>query len=122
MQHQSQTDGLTGLKNRHALREDFMHITSGEVTMMMMDVRSFKSFNDQFGHDLGDQVLVACAGQLQAFFGDCDCYRYGGDEFLVVSTSLPPMVMETRARQLEDALSQCMWGRRCRPFIWTGGF
>lgn len=100
LKKQSQTDGLTGLKNRHALREDFDRLLPGNVTMIMMDIDHFKHFNDTFGHDLGDKVIVACAVQMRKHFADCDCYRYGGDEFLIVSKNLSPEESKKRMKEM----------------------
>jgi diguanylate cyclase (GGDEF)-like protein len=87
----SSTDGLTGLSNRRHL----MAMLSGEVerarrggqpfSVLMLDVDHFKKYNDEHGHQAGDDVLV----RLGALLRDCvrayDCAaRYGGEEFLVM--------------------------------------
>jgi diguanylate cyclase (GGDEF)-like protein len=53
--------------------------------MALVDVDHFKSYNDTYGHQAGDQILEAVAAQLtvQARRGD-SLYRYGGDEFLCI--------------------------------------
>ncbi len=83
---QSLTDGLTGLKNRHALRDDFNSLIGASTTMVMMDIDHFKYFNDWFGHDAGDEVIRLCASLMMKLFTGDWCYRYGGDEFLIIST------------------------------------
>jgi diguanylate cyclase (GGDEF)-like protein len=84
-------DALTGLGNRRALEED-RDLLEARVSryghrycMALVDVDQFKSYNDTYGHQAGDQVLYAVAAQLkdQARGGDA-IYRYGGDEFLCV--------------------------------------
>ncbi len=77
-------DALTGLKNRHALREDFSSYLNKNIVVMMSDVDDFKFYNDTFGHDLGDKILVELAESLVKIFENKYCYRYGGDEFLVI--------------------------------------
>ena len=53
----SLTDALTGIRNRLALRQDFDTYLNREVTVMMLDLDSFKSINDTSGHEEGDRVL-----------------------------------------------------------------
>jgi PleD family two-component response regulator len=52
-------------------------------TVAMVDVDHFKKFNDQHGHDVGDQVLQLVATHLAAA-RDATAYRYGGEEFTLV--------------------------------------
>ncbi|OVE76624.1 hypothetical protein BVX98_05440 [bacterium F11] len=57
----------------------------------LIDLDYFKSINDQFGHDAGDQVLMNVGFQLQDFFRAVDCVaRLGGDEFAIVLPDLGP--------------------------------
>ncbi|KUQ58039.1 diguanylate cyclase [Enterobacter bugandensis] len=84
-------DPLTGLRNRHHL-EDTLHtqmtqaMRNGEpLSCMMIDIDHFKSINDRFGHEAGDQVIknVATIVQRAAHDGGL-AFRYGGEEFLVL--------------------------------------
>jgi diguanylate cyclase (GGDEF)-like protein len=84
-------DPLTGLGNRRALQDD-LDLLEARVgryghryCIAMLDVDHFKSYNDNYGHQAGDQILVAVATQIrsQARAGD-GLYRYGGEEFLCV--------------------------------------
>ncbi|MFW5781687.1 MAG: diguanylate cyclase [Candidatus Muiribacteriaceae bacterium] len=77
------TDELTGLLNRRALDESLPKL--GKIySVTMMDIDHFKDFNDTYGHQAGDDVLVHVAGILQSTtFGKK--YRYGGEEFSVIS-------------------------------------
>jgi len=84
-------DQLTGLKNRYALLsilEDF-----GEVFYFgMFDFDDFKKINDARGHDFGDSTLCEVARLLDEKF-DGLAFRYGGDEFVVVSTERKAEIM-----------------------------
>jgi diguanylate cyclase (GGDEF)-like protein len=76
-------DELTGLPSRRALNERLMSL-GGSYTMAMLDVDHFKSFNDRYGHDLGDHVLKMVATRLQHTGGGGRAYRYGGEEFTIL--------------------------------------
>jgi diguanylate cyclase (GGDEF)-like protein len=85
------TDALTGLANRHALKETFpaeiKHCIEKDqaVAMIMIDVDNFKQFNDMFGHIAGDRALSAVSKILRSQFRPHDLLvRYGGDEFAVL--------------------------------------
>jgi diguanylate cyclase (GGDEF)-like protein len=84
-------DPLTGTGNRRAMDED-LELLEARVArygqsycIALLDVDHFKSYNDTYGHQAGDDVLQAVAAQLieQARRGDV-VYRYGGEEFLCV--------------------------------------
>jgi diguanylate cyclase (GGDEF)-like protein len=106
------TDALTGLSNRHAMEETFPRevarcLQSNQpVSMIMIDVDRFKSFNDKFGHVAGDRALSAVAHVLTKHFRPRDhLVRFGGDEFAV----LLPGISETEAllvaERVRDAVS-----------------
>ncbi len=78
----SYIDELTGLLNRRALDER-MHKLNRAYTLSMADIDHFKSFNDTYGHDSGDNVLRLVAKILYSHFGR-SAYRYGGEEFCVI--------------------------------------
>lgn len=84
----SLTDALTGLRNRMALRQDFDSYMRREVTVMMLDLDRFKSINDTHGHDEGDRILRETGKLLADVFGQDHCYRFGGDEFLIIAPDL----------------------------------
>ena len=89
LQHMSLTDALTGIQNRMALRQDYASYEGHDVAVMMLDLNNFKSINDTRGHDEGDRILKETGGLLADVFGARRCYRYGGDEFLVIVPDIP---------------------------------
>ncbi|MBN2799969.1 MAG: GGDEF domain-containing protein [Deltaproteobacteria bacterium] len=105
-------DDLTQLLNRRfglrRLREEFQRsLRHGvPVAVMMLDVDHFKRFNDDFGHDAGDEVLrkVARVFEASVRVGDVVC-RYGGEEFLVMAPGAglqdAAVVAERIRRQVE---------------------
>ncbi|HTI95781.1 MAG TPA: GGDEF domain-containing protein [Rudaea sp.] len=75
-------DALSGLPNRRALDETLARLT-GDYALAMVDVDHFKSFNDTHGHDAGDKVLEAVAGELRRERRG-RAFRYGGEEFCLL--------------------------------------
>ncbi|MBI4638615.1 MAG: GGDEF domain-containing protein [Candidatus Rokubacteria bacterium] len=76
-------DELTGLPARRALGEA-LDAVSGRYAVGMIDIDHFKKFNDQYGHDAGDQMLRMVASRLAQVTGGGRAFRYGGEEFAVV--------------------------------------
>lgn len=84
LERASQTDPLTELGNRFALRSSFSKMAGQEVVLLILDVDDFKSINDSYGHDLGDRCLQETGRRLSELFGQENAYRFGGDEFVVL--------------------------------------
>ncbi len=84
------TDPLTGLYNRRKFEETLHQEVSralryGFVSLAVIDLDYFKSVNDQYGHQAGDDALKAVAKVLQASCRTTDtCARLGGDEFAII--------------------------------------
>jgi diguanylate cyclase (GGDEF)-like protein len=81
-------DELTGLPSRRALNEDLLKL-NGVYTIAMLDIDHFKSFNDTYGHDAGDDVLRFIGALLRTVSGGGKIYRYGGEEFTVLFPGKP---------------------------------
>ena len=89
--HQALHDPLTGLPNRNLFLDRLsvalarMERSPAAVAVLFIDLDGFKIVNDNLGHDVGDQVLVAVAGRLRAAIRPGDtAARFGGDEFTVL--------------------------------------
>lgn len=76
-------DELTGLPGRRALNAA-LHGFGRHYAIAMLDIDSFKKFNDRFGHDVGDQVLCMVASHIRRVGGGGKPYRYGGEEFTIL--------------------------------------
>ena len=96
-------DQLTGLPGRRALEERLRSLPSSYV-IAMADVDHFKSFNDQHGHDIGDQVLKLVAGRLAEVGGGGTAYRYGGEEFCVIFPGLSSSEAEAHLQAVRQAI------------------
>jgi diguanylate cyclase (GGDEF)-like protein len=87
---ESRVDSLTRVANRHALMLERDRLRSlgdgGEaVAVVLGDIDTFKSINDEHGHEVGDRVLAGVAWVItQAVGAQGQVFRYGGEEFLVV--------------------------------------
>lgn len=78
------TDNLTGLYNRRYI-EDVLLSGDKNVFFAMVDVDNFKTVNDQYGHTVGDEVLVTIANILQSVSGENGLTgRWGGEEFAMI--------------------------------------
>lgn len=85
---QSFTDGLTKLRNRSCFNQRMWFLRRGQKPygIIMMDIDNFKHINDTYGHPTGDQVLQRLARILKSAESKrFKCYRYGGEEFVLVS-------------------------------------
>ncbi len=88
-------DDLTKLANRSLLMERLsqailQHARHQEkLALLFVDLDGFKAVNDQYGHDVGDELLVRIAGILQHCVRKSDtAARFGGDEFVILLTGL----------------------------------
>jgi diguanylate cyclase (GGDEF)-like protein len=77
----------------------------------MIDVDHFKRFNDQHGHEVGDQVLREVGRILQRTTRDSDvAARYGGEEFTIVMADVPPAVAQERAERIREDVERMAVG------------
>ena len=89
----SDTDELTGLKNRRAFNSAFEFESKKAMryqrsfSILMLDADDLKRVNDRFGHAVGDRLIVSIAGVIRDSLRETDVLaRYGGDEFVVILT------------------------------------
>ena len=106
LREQALHDPLTGLHNRRALgefieREMILSQRSGQpLSVILIDIDHFKSVNDRYGHQAGDEFLKMLANLLSAKARKSDLVcRYGGEEFLL---TLPATPLEAARRRAEE--------------------
>lgn len=109
LEYMAHYDRLTGVANRRLMEvcisEELIRQRRYGVpfSILFIDCNKFKAINDTYGHDCGDKVLAYVATQLQELVRENDkCFRYAGDEFVVVlaSQTLP------EAEQASERLCQ----------------
>lgn len=93
LRKKAERDALTGLLNRQAFEQlkSQLRISSEPLAFLIIDVDVFKSINDNYGHDVGDQALIKVARLLDENFRKVDyVLRIGGDEFAVIMEKTGP--------------------------------
>lgn len=105
------TDPLTGVSNRLALSEYLKIVESypqkfTQTCLMIIDIDRFKQVNDQYGHIVGDRVIVSIAEQLKQNIRSSDLIvRYGGDEFLILLEQVQFIDARLLAEKIRIAIS-----------------
>jgi diguanylate cyclase (GGDEF)-like protein len=105
----AQHDLLTGLPNRvmKLKRFDELLREPSALTVLCLDLDGFKEINDNFGHAVGDAVLIAVAGRLRASVRDVDFLcRIGGDEFVILLPAISPDEAATVARRIIERIAE----------------
>lgn len=106
LRHRAFYDQLTGLANRalfvNRLEQAVIRLernSSNQCAVLFLDLDRFKVINDSLGHTVGDQLLTALSGRLEACIRRCDTLaRLGGDEFSILLEEID---------SLEDAIAVC---------------
>lgn len=113
LREQAIRDPLTGLHNRRFLsnilpqRLEQSTERGSQLSILMIDIDRFKTFNDSYGHHAGDALLQSLAGLLRRHTRSLDIScRYGGEEFLLVLSNTSLEIAERRAEELRQAFDQ----------------
>jgi diguanylate cyclase (GGDEF)-like protein len=110
-------DSLTGLGNRRALDEALVKLEASADedqlahSLVLIDVDGFKSVNDTYGHQVGDEVLKAVARTLRTCARRADLLiRLGGDEFVVLAAGATKLEAAALAARIHDSINNTDWG------------
>ena len=122
LQEASETDALTGVKNRFALRRDYDRYQGKFLHVMMIDLDGFKDVNDTYGHEAGDELLRRTGKVLRETLGGDCCYRYGGDEFLVICIDISQDHFVDRIEEIRTGLEKIMLDERRIPVRFSAGY
>ncbi|WP_305804472.1 GGDEF domain-containing protein [Stenotrophomonas sp. YIM B06876] len=119
LRHLAETDVLTGLPNRRAgLRQLQTYVAQAQaatqpLSIGFLDIDLFKQINDHYGHDVGDEVLVAVARALvDALPNRADVVRMGGEEFLILLPGMDAAAAAQRLEQLRERVTRVAAGLR----------
>ena len=112
---EAQTDAMTGLYNRRHFNTVLPKLVrealwgDRRLSLIMLDVDGFKSFNDTHGHPMGDQVLKGLAQAITGSIRGHDmAFRHGGEEFAVIM----PAAQGEQAKQAAERIRKAMADRR----------
>lgn len=112
LHHMAYKDPLTDTKNRHALEIFFDDFNSSDkddiepTQLLILDIDYFKKINDQFGHEIGDVILVKLSNLLRKYVGQENIYRIGGEEFLITLKNTTPINACDLAETLREAVEK----------------
>ena len=102
-------DPLTGALNRAGFEETLNNTDLSKVFLLLVDLDAFKQANDEYGHNIGDQVLSEVVEVLKKNFRDNDhVCRIGGDEFAVIMANADrytPRIVEERIQRINSELN-----------------
>ena len=112
LQKRSETDPLTGLYNRLKLNEyseeafEKALVNRLSIAVEILDIDFFKQFNDNYGHQKGDECIKFIANTLKKLssYDGIFVARYGGDEFVVIYEGLSYEMVEAKANELRDMI------------------
>ena len=119
LENLSLTDGLTGVRNHRAFQDELHQrcVVAGNrgtaLSVVMLDVDSFKQYNDTFGHPAGDSVLKRVAELLSSALRANELIaRYGGEEFALLLPNTSREDATSTAERLRAMLSASTWQHR----------
>ena len=110
LRKKSEIDHLTGVSNRFGLNRYFegafedCYQNGRPLAVGILDIDFFKPFNDNYGHQAGDDCIVMLADILKEIEREYGafCARFGGDEFIVIACGLGRGEIEAIARRIKD--------------------
>lgn len=111
------TDILTGLQNRNAFQEKVEYYTSklttSNIGVIFSDVNGLKYVNDNFGHSIGDDLVINYANILNSIFSSYFIYRISGDEFVVIVSDEDEVTFKTLFDRLRNTIQENKYIASC---------
>jgi len=107
-------DELTSLPARRAFNEALLRLEA-PYSIAVVDIDHFKSFNDTYGHDTGDQVLSMVAARLARVSGGGQAFRVGGEEFSILFPGKSMKDVVPHLDSLRTLIEESRFRVRCIP-------
>ncbi len=112
LRQKSEHDALTGMNNRYKLNElselafHKAHLNGTPLTVEILDIDCFKEFNDNYGHQAGDECLIRIADTIRSMeeYNGVYTARYGGDEFVIIYEEYSKNDAEKMAQRLHERI------------------
>lgn len=113
IQHKANVDTLTGAYTRRCFVKLYDSLCARKKVfgLIMYDIDYFKQFNDNFGHDFGDEVLRMVSYKVMSLLRGkkAKLYRFGGDEFLIITRKLSLEEVADLAEQIRSGVEALEW-------------
>lgn len=97
-------DELTGLQNRKAYDKALKDLSKKELCVVAVDANGLKHTNDTYGHKYGDMLLTSVSSSLAGAFGEENCFRTGGDEFMVLLDGENKGLVDPKIKKFKELL------------------
>lgn len=114
LKHAAIIDELTGIPNRRGFR-NYIDVTfegyiksNSKLSVVMIDIDMFKQFNDNYGHEEGDKVLVSVAKKIDSIVKNTEGFfcRWGGEEFIYLVLNLTKEEIENLAETIRQSICE----------------
>ncbi|WP_370979207.1 diguanylate cyclase [Agaribacterium sp. ZY112] len=129
LQECARTDYLTNLVNRREMTNRLQHCVAIHkeyyipFSVILIDVDRFKSINDEFGHDIGDEVLRAFSLTLKSLVREEDTVaRWGGEEFLILMPDSEREAAVKQAERMRESLNSKKFDAEGKSIILSASF
>ena len=109
IEYLSQTDLLTGVKNRNRYEnrlQKYPEYCRNNLMCVYADVNGLHEINNREGHPAGDRMLCEVASAMRRLFGEEDTYRIGGDEFVAFRMDAQPEVLALEVERMKQELER----------------
>lgn len=106
------SDKLTGLKNSTAYLQEVAYLQNdilqkkADFSLFIIDANGLKYINDNFGHEIGNELIIKVTQMVAEVFGDEFAYRIGGDEFAVILSGISEEVCADYCKKFEAVVEK----------------